>query len=146
MLTTAPPWPSRIISRTAACVATSVLRTLSSMIQSHASRGYSWASNRTLPAPPPTAFTMMSSRPKRSTVAATIRSHSDSWVTSAPRARMSAPSARSRSAAASARSSVTSTTVTLAPAAARAPAIADPMAPPPPGTRATFPSSPNLSR
>ena len=146
MLTTAPPCPSRIISRTAACVASSVLRTLSSMIQSHASRGYSWASNKTLPAPPPTAFTMMSSRPKCSAVAATIRSQSASWVTSAPSARTSAPVARISAAAASARSSVTSATATLAPAAARAPAIADPIAPPPPETRATFPSSPNLSR
>ena len=39
MFRTAPPWPAAIIERTAASVGMTVLRTFSSMIQSHASRG-----------------------------------------------------------------------------------------------------------
>ena len=66
-------------------------------------------------------------------------------VTSAERARTSAP------AAGGSRGGLvglagTSTTVTFAPAPARAPAMADPMAPPPPGTRATLPVRLKVSR
>ena len=48
------------------------------------------------PAPPPTALTTMSSRPKRSTVSATIRSASASSVASAVTVRPSEPAARTR--------------------------------------------------
>ena len=68
MLMTRPPSPCSTIWRTAAWVGRSVLRTLSSMIQSQSSPGYSWASCNTSPAPPPMALTMMSTLPNSATV------------------------------------------------------------------------------
>jgi hypothetical protein len=83
MLRMRPPPPCSIIARAAACVGRIVLRTFSSMIQSQASRGYCSAGWSALPAPPPTALTRMSSRPKCSIVSRTIRSQSASTVASA---------------------------------------------------------------
>ena len=68
MLRTRPPPPWAIICRTAAWVGTTVLRTLRSMIQSQSERGYDSALWSALPAPPPTALTMMSIRPNFWTV------------------------------------------------------------------------------
>src|SRR3990172_889086 len=74
-----------------------------------------------------------------------MRSASSSLVTSAVTPLQIPPRAQARAAASSARSGVRSTTTTLAPTPASADPIADPIAPPPPGMRATRPSSLNLS-
>src|ERR1022692_1283858 len=140
IFSTRPPLPAAIIGFTAACVATSVLRRLSSMIQSQASRGYSSALKMTLPAPPPTAFTMMSSRPNRSSVTATASAISASLVASPGAAIASQPDAAILSATPCARSAVRSPIATRAPAAPSACPIAEPIAPAPPDTNATRPS------
>ncbi len=98
-----------------------------------------------MPAPPPTAFTTMSIRPNRSDAAATIRSASASTVASAMTAMPSEPAARTRSTVASSDPWLRPATATFAPAPAKASAIADPMAPPPPEMRATRPSRLKMS-
>src|SRR5437667_220445 len=96
----------------------SPLRPLSSMTQSQSERGYSSASWRTWPAPPPTALTMMSMCPNRPIVSSTARSASASIVMSPLTARPSDPVACIRSTVASHVSRVRPVTPTRAPAPA----------------------------
>src|SRR6478672_380917 len=87
----------------------------------------------------------MSIRPNRSEAAATIRSASASTVASATTATPSEPAARTRSTVASSVPWLRPATTTFAPAPANASAMADPIAPPPPDTRATRPSRLKMS-
>ena len=100
--------------------------------------------------PMPTLLSRKSSRPKRSTAAATMSRHPVSSVTSASCAAAVPPSAAIIATVRSASASARSTTRTLVPARASSMAAARPLpmpssAAPPPVTMATRPSSPRSS-
>ena len=87
----------------------------------------------------PATLARTSRRPKRSAVSRTARAASGSWARSAPRASTRAPVGSMRPAASLAAPASLSTTATPAPSSQHRRAVASPIPPPPPVTRATFP-------